>query len=93
MEGVRSARRHTIRLLQDDAAARALAADAAAEHERLDAIALDLVRTGVQPTAAAVRAETGARRSDASRIASLMRDISTEGFVAQPGGWDNEESK
>lgn len=93
MEGVRSARRHTIRLLQDDAAARALAADAAAEHERLDAIAIDLVRTGVKPTAAAVRAETGARRSDASRIASLMRDISAEDFKPQTGGWDDEQSK
>lgn len=93
MEGARTARRHTIRLLQDDAAARALAADAAAEHERLDAIALDLVRSGVKPTAAAVRAETGARRSDASRIASLMRDISAEDFAQESGGWSNEQSE
>lgn len=92
MDGVRSQRRHVQRLLRDDAAARALAAAAAEQHTQNQETALQLLRAGVRPTAAAVRAELHCKPAAASMIAAAMQDMESTGFVPldEPDPWKGE---
>ena len=75
MEGLRSHRRHTQRVLRDDEAARALAAAAVEQHTKTEEAAVQLLRAGVRPTAAAVRAELHCKPAAASLIAAAMKDM------------------
>lgn len=91
MEGVRTARRHTIRLMQDDAAARALAADTLEKHAKTEETALQLLRAGVSPSAAAVRKETGCKATAASMIAAAMKDMAASEFEeVGTGQWEGD---
>lgn len=92
MDGVRSKRRHLQRLLRDDAAAHALAVAAAEQHTQNETTALQLLRAGVRPTAAAVRAELHCKPGAASLIAAEMKDLEKAGFVPldEPAPWEGE---
>lgn len=92
MDGVRSQHRHTQRLLRDDAAARALAVAAAEQHTKNEDAALRLLRAGIRPTAAAVRAELHCKPAAASLIASAMKDLESAGFAPmdEAAPWEGE---
>lgn len=86
MEGVRSHRRHAQRVLRDDEAARALAAAAAEQHAKTEEAAVQLLRAGVRPTAAAVRAELQCKPAAASMIAAVMKDLKKEELALMKEG-------
>ena len=86
MEGVRSHRRHAQRVLRDDEAARALAAAAVEQHTKTEETAVQLMRAGVQPTAAAVREELHCKPSAASMIAAVMKDMKKEELALMKEG-------
>ena len=86
MEGVRSHRRHAQRVLRDDEAARALAAAAVEQHTKTEETAVQLLRAGVRPTAAAVRAELQCKPAAASMIAAVMKDMKKEELALMEGG-------
>lgn len=86
MEGLRSHRRHTQRVLRDDEAARALAAAAVEQHTKTEEAAVQLLRAGVRPTAAAVRAELHCKPAAASLIAAAMKDMDSAERDLMEGG-------
>lgn len=86
MEGLRSHRRHTQRVLRDDEAARALAAAAVEQHTKTEETAVQLLRAGVRPTAAAVRAELHCKPAAASLIAAAMKDMDSAERALMEGG-------
>ena len=92
MDGVRSKRRHLQRLLRDDAAAHALAVAAAEQHAQNMEAALQLLRAGVRPTAAAVRAGLHCKPGAATLIAAEMKALEKAEFVPlnEPDPWEGE---
>lgn len=92
MDGVRSKRRHMQRLLRDDTAAHALAVAAIEQHDKNEAEALQLLRAGVRPTAAAVRDVLHCKPAAASMIAAAMKELENANFVNidEAGPWGGE---